>query len=291
MQGLEVGAAVKYRGVTVGQVTSVGLVNAEYGTSPGGFGDDPALRLVLVRLAVDTARIGAMPDPAALVRQGLRARIAPQGLTGQSYLELDFMDPARDPPVQLGWTPRDPYIPSAPSTLSQVTDGATMLLAKLAKIDINGLASGLQGLITDLHGVLHDDRLGGVMTEAGDTLRLAHAGLLAADLPAMAAELRQTLAAVRGLAQGPQTTALLRAATQAADRLTQATARLPQLLAALQTVLQRADTGSAELEASLGPLLRDTAATLAALRQTSEALRRDPAQLVLQGPPPRGLPR
>lgn len=291
VQGLEVGAAVKYRGVTVGQVASIGLVNAEYGAGAARLNDDPAFRQVLVRIEVDTSRIGALPDTASLVREGLRTRIAPQGLTGQSYLELDFMDVARFPLVDVPWTPREPYIPSVQSTLSQVTDSATALLAKLAKIDINGLASGLQGLMTDLRGVLHDGQLSGVMSEAGATLQLLNAGLKAADIPAMAVDLRQTLAAARGLAEGKQTRELLRAATQAADRLTQATARLPALLATLQDVARRADTGSADVEAGLTPLLRDARAAVAALRQTAEAVRQDPAAVVLQGPPKRELPR
>jgi ABC-type transporter Mla subunit MlaD len=291
VQGLEVGAAVKYRGVTVGQVASIGLVNAAYGDGLPRLDGDPAFRQVLVRIEVDTGRIGALPDTASLVRDGLRARIAPQGLTGQSYLELDFMDAARFPAPDVPWTPREPYIPSVQSTLSQVTDSATALLAKLAKIDVNGLASGMQGLITDLHGVLHGGQLGDVMSEAVVTLRLLNAGLKAADIPTMAADLRQTLAAARGLAEGKQTKDLLRAATQAADRLTQATARLPALLATLQDVAHRADTGSADVEAGLTPLLRDARAAVAALRQTAEAVRQDPAQAVLQAPPPRGLPR
>ena len=291
VQGLDVGSAVKYRGVMVGQVTGIGLVNAEYGGGPSGFSDDPNFRLALVRFDVDTARIGTLPDPARLVADGLRARIAPQGLTGQSYLELDFMDSARFPALTVPWTPREPYIPSVQSTLSQVTDTATALLAKLAKIDINGLANGLQGLITDLHGTLHDDRLGNVMAEATSTLHLLHAGLQAADIPGLASDLRQTLAAARSLAQGPQTRDLLRAATLAADRLTQATARLPQLLATLQDVARRADSGSADVEAGLTPLLRDTQAAVAALRQTADSIRQDPASAILQAPPPRGLPR
>ena len=291
VQGLDVGSAVKYRGVTVGQVTSIGLVNADYGGGQASFSDDPNFRLALVRFDVDTARIGPLPDPARLVTEGLRTRIAPQGLTGQSYLELDFMDAARFPTLTVPWTPREPYIPSVQSTLSQVTDAATALLAKLAKIDVVALANGLQSLISDLHGTLHDDRLGGVMTEAASTLHLLHAGLQAADIPGLATDLRQTLAAARTLAQGPQTRDLLRAATTAADRLTQATTRLPQLLATLQDVARRADSGAADVEAGLTPLLRDTQAAVAALRQTTDAIRQDPASAILQGPPPRGLPR
>jgi paraquat-inducible protein B len=291
VQGLDTSAAVKYRGVTVGQVVSIGLVNAEYGAGVARLNDDPAFRQVLVRIEIDTSRIGALPDPATLVRDGLRARIAPQGLTGQSYLELDFMDPARFPAANVPWTPREPYIPSVQSTLSQVTESATALLAKLSKVDINGLASGLQGLIADLRGTLQGGQLDAVMTQAAATLRLLNAGLTAADLPALAADLRQTLAAARNLAEGKQTRDLLRAATQAADRLTQATARLPPLLATLQDVARHADTGSAEVQASLAPLLRDARAAVAALRQTAETLQQDPAQAVLQGPPPRELPR
>ena len=67
--------------------------------------------------------------------------------------------------------------------------------------------------------------------------------------------------------------------------------RLPPLLAALQEVARRADSGSADAEAAFGPLLRDTRAAVAALRETTEALRQDPAQAVLQGPPTRGLAR
>ena len=291
VQGLDVGAPVKYRGVAIGQVTAVGLVNAQYGTGPSRLTDDPDYRLVLVRLDLDPARLGATPAAGDLVRQGLRARIAPQGLTGQSYVELDFLDPARFPALAVPWVPAAPYIPSAQGTLSQVTDGATTLLTKLAKIDINGLADSLQALIGDLHTVLHGDRLTGVMTEAGDTLHLLRTILASADVPALAAEARETLAAVRDLAQGPQTRTLLRSANQAADRLNQAMTRLPPLLAALQDVARRVDSGSADAEAALGPLLRDTRAAVAALRETTEALRQDPAQAVLQGPPPRGLAR
>jgi paraquat-inducible protein B len=290
VQGLDVGAPVKYRGVAIGQVTSIALVNAVYGSQPSQLQDDPAYRMVLARLDIDPARIGAMPNIAALVAQGLRARIAPQGLTGQSYVELDFLDPERFPAIPVPWTPLVPYIPSARATLSQVEDAATTLLGKIAKIDIEGLANGLQAVLGDLRGTLHGDRLPALMTEVSDTLRLVRVTITAADIPGTVADLRQTLAAARTLAQGPQTRDLLRNATQATDRLNQALAKLPPLLATLQDVARRADAGSADAEAALAPLLRDTRAAVADLRATAAEARQDPGQVVLQGPPPHGLP-
>lgn len=290
VQGLDVGAPVKYRGVAVGDVTAIALVNAEYGGSGAQLADDAAFRQVLVRFAIDAARLGATPPPDALVGQGLRARIAPQGLTGQSYLELDFLDPARAP-AAVPWTPRTAYIPSVPSTLSQVQEAGTVLLARMQKIDINALADGVLGLATELRAILHDGHLPTLMAEAGDMLRLLRAGLASADIPGLSAELRRTLAATRSLAEGPQTRTLLRNAIEATDRLTQVTARLPPLLATLGEVARRADGAAADAEAGLAPLLRDARAAVGDLRQTSAALRQDPAAAVLGGPPPRGLPR
>ena len=44
-------------------------------------------------------------------------RLAPQGITGTSYLEIDYVDPV--PPIlPIDWTPDNIYIPSAPSTVT-----------------------------------------------------------------------------------------------------------------------------------------------------------------------------
>ncbi len=287
VQGLDAGAAVKYRGVSIGAVTEIGLVSAEYGRGQPDAERRSTYRTVLVRFEIDTTRVGQAPDAAA-VAQGLRARIAPQGLTGQSYVELDFFDPARYPVAPVPWVARYEVIPSITSTLTEVKDSATVLLAKFQQVDIIALADGVLGLVTELRGTLREGGDAHVLLgQATLTLRALQTALTDADVPALSAELRQTLVSARTLASGPQTRDLLRSATSAADRLSQAAAKLPVLIAALDAVARRADTGSADLEAGLVPLLRDARTAVAALRQTSEALRRDPAQAVLGGVPPR----
>ena len=290
VQGLDVGAPVKYRGVTIGAVTEIGLSSAEYGRGAEGEIRRATFRTVFVRFEIDTSRVGSPPS-AETVGAGLRARIAPQGLTGQSYVELDFANAERYPVLEVPWTPRYTYLPSMPSTLSQVQDAATVLLGKIQQVDIVGLADGVQGLVTELRGTLKDGDAHALLTQATGTLRTLQAALEAADVPSLSAELRQTLGSARALAQGPQTRDLLRSATAATDKLALAAAKLPQLIASLDAVSRRADTGSADLEAGLAPLLRDARTAVSALRQTSEELRRDPGQVVLGGPPPRSRDR
>ncbi len=290
VQGLDVGAPVKYRGVAIGAVTEIGLSSAEYGRGAPDEIRRATFRTVFVRFEIDAARVGQPPGETT-VGEGLRARIAPQGLTGQSYVELDFANVQRFPVLEVPWKPRYTYLPSMPSTFSQVQDAATVLLAKIQTVDIEGLSNGVLGLVTDLRGTLKDGDAHALLSQATATLKTLQSALADADVPALSAELRLTLASARALAQGPQTRELLRSATAATDRLALAAAKLPQLIASLDAVSRRADTGSADLEAGLVPLLRDARTAAAALRQTSEELRRDPGQVVFGGAPPRSRDR
>jgi ABC-type transporter Mla subunit MlaD len=289
VQGLEEGAAVKFRGVTVGRVSQLGLVNAEYGQGEGIERERRTYRLVFVRFAIETTRIGPLPDTQAAIKLGLRVRIASQGLTGLSYLELDFVDPERYPALEVPWTPRAEYIPSMPSTFFQVQDAAQVFLSKLSRVDIDALASQFIGLTGDLRAQLATGDVHNALAAASVLLGSMNDAVRAADLPGLSADLKRTSDALHDVAQSEDLKKVLANTALAAERVANVAAKLPALVASLQALAQRAGSGTADLQQSLAPLLRDTQAAAQNLREMTESLRRYPAQ-VLGGPPPRSVP-
>ncbi len=285
VQGLDVGAPVKFRGVTLGHITNIGLVSAEYGATAEEQVMDPTYRLIVVRFEINPKRVGKLPETDEAVHSGLRAKLANQGLTGVMYLELDFLQPDRYPPQSVPWEPRDAYIPSVPSTFAQVQDTVTELLQHINAIDFSAAAKNLQGLVDDLR---HDIGPGGevraTLASAQKTIEDIRAQLDAANLSALSAQLRQTAASISTLADGKQTRAML-------AQVQVSLARLPPLIDSLQQTSRRAGGGVNDLRAELIPILEEVRAAVQNLRETTETIRRDPGSVLLDGPPPKDRTR
>src|SRR3954469_18603221 len=207
-QGLEVGAAVRYRGVAIGRVSEIGLVSAEY-RRPQGDPFGAAFQLVYVRFAVDNSRIGETPNVEEAIKLGLRVRIAAQGITGVNYLELDFVDPERYPPRAVPWEPRFPYVPAIPSTVAQVQSAAEQLLQKLQAADLPALLDNVIGLVTDLRGQVKDGDLAITLREGAELMRTLRSAAAEADVPAAVGEVRAAAAEGRRLLASREVTQAL----------------------------------------------------------------------------------
>ncbi len=285
VQGLDIGSAVRYRGVAIGRVTEVGLVTAEYRV-PDRTTFGAVFQLVFVRFAVDIAKAGEVPSVDEAIRLGLRVRIAAQGITGVNYLELDFLDPDRFPPREVPWTPRYPYVPAVPSTVAQVQNAAENLLQKLQGADVIGLLDNGIGLAGELRAQLRDGDAAVALREAASLLRSLRAQAESADLPALAAELRGTAAEARALLTARETQQTLANAAATMAELRTVVARLPNTVSTLDGSLRNVRGATTDLQAELGPILRDLRVAVANLRETTEQLRRYPSQAILGAPPP-----
>lgn len=142
VQGLNIGSPVKYRGVNVGKVTKIGMVSELYGTDgspmPGQEGRyiyaQFSLTPQLTHSQHATQDLQKIVD--AYVKNGLRASLATQDLVGNVFLSLNFVDNPEDAlALPINWKPDHIYIPSTPSTLSQLTDSISNIASNLTQID------------------------------------------------------------------------------------------------------------------------------------------------------------
>ncbi|WP_439594603.1 MlaD family protein [Falsiroseomonas sp.] len=284
VQGLDVGAPVRYRGVAIGRVTQIGLVAAEYPRQQGE-AYSRGFQRVFLRFGLDLAQVGEAPDLAEAVRLGLRARITAQGITGVNYLELDFVNAERFPVTPPPWQPRFPVIPGVPSTVAQVTNAAELLIQRIADIPVDQISNDIAGLLSNLNRQTSDGDLAQTLREAAATMALLRQAVEGADLAGALGEFRAAAGEARALLNGPEVRGILANANGAAAELRRTAQRLPGAVEGLERTLRSARETTVDIQAELLPILIDLRATTANLRATAEQLRSSPSQLLFGAPP------
>ena len=240
VEGLSVGSPVKLRGVLVGAVTAIKFTRTQY--------DDKDGHYILVEFQMKDRLIPLSPGGHAAaeleqeIQLGLRARVKSQGITGTSFVSLEYLDPKLSPPVAVSWTPRHHYIPSAESQFGQILTSIEKTLRNLEKIDLGQTLQRVESLLNDtslvvsnLHKVNFEKLAGGADTLIADTrvtnqrlqellattqqtltnLNLAgvsrHTGQFLADASTTNAKLQQLLDHLDELGAGPLRDSLVQA--------------------------------------------------------------------------------
>jgi paraquat-inducible protein B len=287
--GLDPGAPVRFRGVAVGRVTQIAIANIEYRDAAFTPLRDQAA-LILVRFSLDSRRFGIQGTEANLQRltdEGLRVRLASQGVTGVSYLEMDFVDAQRFPTLQVAWLPVHPIVHPMPSTIAQVQTAAEALLARLERVPVETLLNDIASLVAELRGQLSPEGgATGVIAEARATLGAIRAAVDGAGVPAAVAELRGVAEELRRLIGSEEVRGAFADVGRAAADLRTAIARLPAAIQGVEAAVRSARIATADTSAELAPLLRDLRTAAANLRDVTETLRRSPSQAILGAPPP-----
>lgn len=260
VQGLDVGAPVKLRGVKLGSVSWIGFVGDEY---PRADTSDANLVLVRMDLRSDNTLLDEEQrtrELQAMIERGLRLRLTPLGITGVSFLEADFVDPQRFPPRAISWTPAALYVPSAPSTITQITSAAERLMTRIDRLDVEGLLTNFDTLLVNVNRAVETTDVGSVQRSVSELLE----------------ELDGT---VEGLREAIREARLPAVSEDARTTLREASATL----ARLQLLLE---SGGDDLSATLENLRVATQN----LREVSETARSYPSFLLFGQPPPSTLP-
>ncbi len=193
VKGLNVGAPVALRGVTVGQVTDIQLVLS---TDRAEITMIVEAELVADNLLIRGKELGRGDMLDYLVENGLRAQLNMQSvLTGLLYVQMDFHPESETALAELD----SPYaqIPTIPTELE-------ILRRTLQSIDYAAMAESGQAIVTGLRAFVEDEDFLALPGELRETLASLEAASRRLDesLAALSPELSRTLGSVGDAAAG-----------------------------------------------------------------------------------------
>ncbi len=145
VQGLDPGAAVKYRGVPAGRVEQIDIAPDRY--------------LIEVVMAIDTNIAKALEGD-----ETLRAQLELSGITGLRYVEIDHRSgEALNQAPPLSFKPPHEMIPSARSSFKAVQTALGDVYDRIMQLDLAGISADARTTLQSANHLLSDERIGTVL--------------------------------------------------------------------------------------------------------------------------------
>ena len=155
VQGLNRGAAVKFKGAPIGTVSDIRIIFPNY---------------VLVEMEIDVSRFTAAGGDfeKAFLREvrenGLCCRLEYVGITGLKFIDFDYhqMDEEKkkkqEPPSFIGKTDAI-YVPSVNSSFADISTSVAGAIDKLNQINVKEISEELTEIMRDLRALISDPAL------------------------------------------------------------------------------------------------------------------------------------
>lgn len=155
VQGLNRGAAVKFKGATIGTVSDIRIIFPNY---------------VLVEMEIDVSRFTASDGDfeadflAEVQKKGLSCRLEYAGITGLKFIDFDYHQidgnnkNKREPPSFIGKTDAI-YVPSVSSSFADISTSVAGAIDKLNQINIKEISEEITGIMRDLRALISDPAL------------------------------------------------------------------------------------------------------------------------------------
>jgi paraquat-inducible protein B len=275
VNGLNVGAPVKYKGVEIGSVTDILLRLGEV-----------EVNRIPVLIELDAKKIavrGVSVDPGqfkSIIDRGLRGQLRMESfVTGVLYVALDQYPGSPAEFVQPRGS-RYQEIPTVPTELEEVQDQVREVFTKLAKVDFNAVTVAMTHALQGIDRLTNSPTLHASLRSLEQTMpkfdeavvnirRLAanldkNAGNLSGDLQQTSAATRQTLAEIES------------AANQVAITMKEAEGTLTSARAAIDP--------DSPISYELTKSLREISDAARSLRLLTDYLERNPRALIFGKP-------
>jgi paraquat-inducible protein B len=280
VNGLNIGAPVKFKGVEVGSVKNILLQldqSLEVPSIPVLFEID------LKKITSRGGTLTLLEDPAALkvaIDRGLRAQLRTESLvTGVLYIGIDLFPGTPVKFVQAAGS-KYPEIPAVPTTLERVEVTAGEILAKLSEVDFKGMMDSVSRAVDGVGQLVNSpalksalQRLDQMMPKIDQAIAEIRktTGNLDGNITTLSANFQQTSDAARGAMQ------------QASLTMKQTDAALKEAEAAMINIRGISDPDSITFY-ELGRSLREVSAAARSLRLLSDSVQRNPRSLIFGKP-------
>jgi len=308
--GLNIGAPMELRGVRMGQVEKITFARNEYEMPIGSEEYLTYGNYVMVLASVDLENLPVMADEnrrrnlRQLISRGFRVRLASNLLTGQAYLQGEYLDPERYPVLEVPWEPKHFYVSSAPGEFTTMKKSVDNILSKLEQIDtkrigdsidellvsmnkavddanIPGISSGIQELVAHVDHAVKDINTSAIGEGVQSLVANANQAIADVNVPAISNELQNLLAEAR------QTNQHLQELLKKPEKTTSQMANIAVMIANLNKALLRIDRLLSSQTPQIEQTLENLRGVSADLKELTGGLKQHPSQLIFSQPPPK----
>jgi phospholipid/cholesterol/gamma-HCH transport system substrate-binding protein/paraquat-inducible protein B len=155
--GLDSGAAVRFRGVKIGQVTSIGLTGDSYEKN---LPFDKRRQYVVVRMKIFGEEL-TEEQLNHFIKDNMRARVKSMGITGVNYIEFDFVSSATEyPTLPYDWEPEYPVLPSMPNQTDEIISGIQKFIDSANQMNIDSTQKKVDEVLVSLNTMMVGDGKG-----------------------------------------------------------------------------------------------------------------------------------
>ncbi len=219
VEGLSVGSPLKFQGVKIGNVSELGFVFNDYQTDyhyvlvrAETYPERRITRNKKHRFLSDAQRKKNLDQ---MIAKGLRLQLASQGVTGLAFLNAVYLDPQRYPPLPIDWKPEYIYIPSAPGTITLITQTIEKLTETIQSINFKEISDDIEELVVTLNNTVKEAKVAQVSEDLQNLLKTLNNTTGELDKILKSKDVKTTLTNIS------ETTGQLRKTLVRADRLIQ----------------------------------------------------------------------
>jgi len=269
VDGLNVGAPVKFKGVEIGSVLDIRLrVEGQSASDLQAIAKGIRIPVIIELDEGKLAGLGATAvaqDPGRfkqVIDAGLRAQLNAQSLvTGLLFVQLDFRP---DTPADYVLPPGSKYeeIPTIPTAFEQLRSAAEHLMQRLDKLDVEGIVRAVTETLDGINHVVNAPALKATIES----------------LPETVANANQALASVRNLATRLDTQAgpFLASLKTTSERTNEALAEMSTTLKSVQVFIEPGSPLSYQITSAL----QELTGAARSVRLLADYLERNPGALV-----------